>query len=803
MADDEDPYAVSSDSDEEDSRKPPPKIQIEGRENTDINQLKSALAETKGPVKDDARAEELEQLKQATELKKMKQDFEEGKVASTADEELQQAKAAIAEERQKLTEIGKEKYSKFKNRFENLDSTLEENLEEKLKRMEREMIGVGKETLASAKERFEKGVEDSAVVREKVEIERSADMQKMKSAFNRDMTADEAPKECAVCGKTVYPVERIFANKQLYHNQCFKCSKCEKKLTPTNYNSHQGVLLCKVHMLEIFHPEIAKTMDPANTEEDEHGGDFDEDDEFAVTNKPKQLQGVVKSGTSAVQDELAQITSLKSKKSDFESAAKEAANVEHLTKIEDEVLQAGKVKANKERFLAGGQEEGSEEEEGERDPNIVREDKKRRKEELHFAQVGDLKNKWKTGDVETAEQKEAEERKDLEVLKSGPSVKERFHERNEADAVIERQWDRSELDTAGVAEARKSFMQGSAYETAAVEKSAKDLEELQFKQLQGFKERFEKGEGDVDVQKTTVDLGDVHLEGIKAAFEQGEEEMSPEERAALKKKEIEAEFLRYKLARRAAAERAKQEAEQGEVSGVAPGEGAADVGSIKDRFDKGEAFKSQGADGKGVDVEIKMAGKAREKFMQIDASGATPVLPNQSKKHEPSKWDKKEDRPAAEIINRRVTEDYDEPEDEDAFDVKNLMNKFKHIGETSAATSAISAEQRAELEAIKTEAKNLKQRFEQGVEDDSDLAEEKRRQMQEEFERLRKEREEAQRRLEEERAMEQQKEIEKEDVNIKADHASKMAAKWEKIQAKEAKKAEKSRMPEKRTAGDQ
>ena len=40
---------------------------------------------------------------------------------------------------------------------------------------------------------------------------------------------------------------------------------------------------------------------------------------------------------------------------------------------------------------------------------------------------------------------------------------------------------------------------------------------------------------------------------------QGEEEMTPEERAALKKKEIEAEFLRYKLARRAAAERAKQE----------------------------------------------------------------------------------------------------------------------------------------------------------------------------------------------------------------------------------------------------
>uniref|UniRef100_A0A0K0D704 PRELI/MSF1 domain-containing protein n=1 Tax=Angiostrongylus cantonensis TaxID=6313 RepID=A0A0K0D704_ANGCA len=60
-------------------------------------------------------------------------------------------------------------------------------------------------------------------------------------------------------------------------------------------------------------------------------------------------------------------------------------------------------------------------------------------------------------------------------------VKERFHERNESDTVVERHWDRSELDTAGAAEARKSFMQGSAFETAAIERSAKDLEELQFK----------------------------------------------------------------------------------------------------------------------------------------------------------------------------------------------------------------------------------------------------------------------------------------------------------------------------------
>ena len=73
--------------------------------------------------------------------------------------------------------------------------------------------------------------------------------------------------------------------------------------------------------------------------------------------------------------------------------------------------------------------------------------------------------------------------------------------------------------------------------------------------------------------------------------------MTPEERAANKKKEIEAEFLRYKLARRAAAERSKQQEAEGEAVVVTTG-GEADVGSIKDRFDKGDAFKGDGDHGK-------------------------------------------------------------------------------------------------------------------------------------------------------------------------------------------------------------
>lgn len=119
----------------------------------------------------------------------------------------------------------------------------------------------------------------------------------------------------------------------------------------------------------------------------------------------------------------------------------------------------------------------------------------------------------------------------------------------------------------------------------------------------------------------------------------------------------------------------------------------------------------------------------------------------------------------------------DEAEDPDAYDVKNLMNKFKNIGESS--NKAMTSEHRAELEALRSGAKDVKQRFETGNLDDSDVADQRRQQMQEEFERLRQEREEALRRaLEEQEAEERERGVfEKEDIGVKAEHASKMTAK--------------------------
>jgi len=245
-------------------------------------------------------------------------------------------------------------------------------------------------------------------------------------------------------------------------------------------------------------------------------------------------------------------------------------------------------------------------------------------------------------------------------------------------------------------------VQGSAFETSSAERSsAKELENLKFTELNSFKDKFERGQVDEAHEKTAIEQLDIQLRDLKQAFEKPEAEMTPEERTELKKREIEEEFLRYKMARKL------REKQQGEEDGT---------------------------------------------------------------------------------------------ESAEAFDVKTVMEKFKNI--EGMAPKQIEGKL-DELEALRVEAKNLRQRFEQANADNSEISEDRKRQLGEEFALLKDEREKAKKELEAEQALDAENASQKEEIQVAADHASKMTAKWEKIHKKEAKKAEKSKMPQKTgTAAD-
>lgn len=46
--------------------------------------------------------------------------------------------------------------------------------------------------------------------------------------------------KCAVCDKTVYVMEKLEADKKVYHKKCFRCSECNKAVSLGGYAALEG-----------------------------------------------------------------------------------------------------------------------------------------------------------------------------------------------------------------------------------------------------------------------------------------------------------------------------------------------------------------------------------------------------------------------------------------------------------------------------------------------------------------------------------------------------------------------------------
>uniref|UniRef100_A0A803VYD3 STE20 related adaptor alpha n=1 Tax=Ficedula albicollis TaxID=59894 RepID=A0A803VYD3_FICAL len=57
---------------------------------------------------------------------------------------------------------------------------------------------------------------------------------------------------CTACQKTVYPMERLVADKFIFHNSCFCCKHCHTKLSLGSYAALHGEFYCKPHFQQLF-----------------------------------------------------------------------------------------------------------------------------------------------------------------------------------------------------------------------------------------------------------------------------------------------------------------------------------------------------------------------------------------------------------------------------------------------------------------------------------------------------------------------------------------------------------------------
>ncbi|KAL1130892.1 hypothetical protein AAG570_012133 [Ranatra chinensis] len=83
---------------------------------------------------------------------------------------------------------------------------------------------------------------------------RSSDTSKAQKTFSQGGDA-QGTAVCKSCGKTVFVMEQIKAERAVWHKNCFRCKTCNKQLTVDIYSSHEGELYCKPHFKELFKPK--------------------------------------------------------------------------------------------------------------------------------------------------------------------------------------------------------------------------------------------------------------------------------------------------------------------------------------------------------------------------------------------------------------------------------------------------------------------------------------------------------------------------------------------------------------------
>lgn len=82
---------------------------------------------------------------------------------------------------------------------------MEQDLEEKLKAIEKELSGVGKETLANIKEAFENPLEIQGIEKEKIVVERSeADKKRILNTFIKVTLLDHIKNRILMARKLIF-----------------------------------------------------------------------------------------------------------------------------------------------------------------------------------------------------------------------------------------------------------------------------------------------------------------------------------------------------------------------------------------------------------------------------------------------------------------------------------------------------------------------------------------------------------------------------------------------------------------------
>ncbi|XP_076066324.1 uncharacterized protein LOC143039888 [Oratosquilla oratoria] len=269
---------------------------------------------------------------------------------------------------------------------------------------------------------------------------RSFDASKMKSKFEKPKAPSQLSSDCRMCGKQVFQMEKIVAEKATWHKNCFRCKECNKNLTLETYQSHEGTLYCKPHFKELFRPK-AVVEDEATARKDRLSR---RPRMIVLESQPEELPDDVVRASDKPDYGLEELqTNVRAKFAMFETASKE----EEQAKLEPVSVRRSQSLLNRvARFQRGesgeeygvenselgeyDEDEDDEEEEEEEfddenaDPDIVRPKKKKKERPVSIGNMGDLKAAWETKNrrEEMAQNRKEELAKFRQMLCAGKNL---------------------------------------------------------------------------------------------------------------------------------------------------------------------------------------------------------------------------------------------------------------------------------------------------------------------------------------------------------------------------------------------
>ncbi|XP_077550278.1 uncharacterized protein LOC144163271 isoform X3 [Haemaphysalis longicornis] len=244
------------------------------------------------------------------------------------------------------------------------------------------------------------------------------DKERLQNKFNK-IKIDESKCFCRKCGTHVYPVERIIAEKNFYHKNCFRCKECNKLLSVDGYMSHEAEIYCKIHFKQLFQPKARFDNDAGPRRQRRH-------EMIIRENVPEELPpDVVRSaeedafpeGETKTDDGLQNLSlDLGNIRQRFESPQESTPSVADRSALgrSESLLQ----RLEKYQSVAAGDRNGdahSSAESDDEESSVVKET--RAKEKVVYEGLSSLKSQWETGTVNSHQERTEETKEELAKLR--------------------------------------------------------------------------------------------------------------------------------------------------------------------------------------------------------------------------------------------------------------------------------------------------------------------------------------------------------------------------------------------------